>query len=77
MSDARAKRLDYRPADAHILRRLGASLIVHWDALPDDLQDQLIDQALLMEDPDGAEATLQSFETFIRKARLRDVKASA
>lgn len=68
---AEAKTVRYRDEHEHLLRRLGEALVVQWDALPDDLQDLLIDQAALVEDrePDAAHATAD-IESFIRDARV-------
>jgi hypothetical protein len=45
MTDIKAKGLKYKAGQEHILRRMGAALIIHWDDLPDALQDTVIDQA--------------------------------
>lgn len=66
---AMALTLKYKDADEHLLRRLGQALVLHWDALPDDLQDVLIDQAAAVLDRDEAPHTTSQLETFIRKAR--------
>lgn len=62
--------LKYRPADEHVLRRLGAALVMHWDQLPDELQDLLIDQAAIADDrEDGAHAQ-GDIETFLRSVKV-------
>ncbi len=46
--------LKYKETQEHLVRRLGQALVLHWDELPDDLQDVLIDQAVVVEDRDEA-----------------------
>ena len=38
------KTLKYKEAQEHLLRRLGVAMVMQWDALPDELQDLIIDQ---------------------------------
>ena len=64
-----ARTLKYRDAQEPLLRRLASALVLHWDALPDDVQDLLIDQATLVEDRDDAAHERSDFETFIRKVQ--------
>ena len=68
---AEAKTVKYRPEQEHLLRRLGEALVVQWDALPDELQDLLIDQAAVVEDreEDAPHATAD-IEDFIRDAKV-------
>jgi hypothetical protein len=64
------KTVKYRAAQEHLVRRLGEALVLHWDALPDDLQDLLIDQAAVIPDrDDGAHAT-GDIESFIRTVKV-------
>ena len=65
---AEPKTVKYRPEQEHLLRRLGEALVVQWDALPDDLQDLLIDQAAAVEDREGA--ATGDIENFIRTVRV-------
>lgn len=59
--------LKYKPVDEHLLRRLGQAVVLHWDELPDDLQDLLIDQAEVVLDRDDESAhSAAHLESFIR-----------
>jgi hypothetical protein len=58
--------LKYREADEHLLRRLGQAVVLHWDELPDALQDLLIDQAAVVVDRDEAAHQSDDIEGFIR-----------
>lgn len=64
------KTVKYRPEQEHLLRRLGEALVVQWDALPDDLQDLLIDQAAVVEDREDAPHATADIESFIRRVRV-------
>lgn len=64
------KSVRYKLADEHLLRRLGGALVVQWDALPDDLQDLIIDQAAMVEDREEAPHAARDIENFIRHAKL-------
>jgi hypothetical protein len=61
--------LKYKDAQEHLLRRLGQAVVLHWDELPDDLQDLLIDQAAVVQDREEAAHAAADIETFIRKVR--------
>lgn len=63
------KTVKYREAQEHLLRRLGGALVLQWDALPDNLQDLIIDQAALVEDRDPAPHDVGDIENFIRTAK--------
>jgi hypothetical protein len=52
-------------------------LIIHWDALPDAVQDLVIDQAVLMEDREPIAPEQQDIEIFIRTVKARDFKPAA
>jgi hypothetical protein len=67
---AESKTVKYRPEQEHLLRRLGEALVVQWDALPDDLQDLLIDQAALVDDREDAPHATADIESFIRSAKV-------
>lgn len=67
---AMALTLKYKDADEHLLRRLGQAVVLHWDELPDALQDLLIDQAeaVLDREADAPHEAAQ-IETFIRSVK--------
>ncbi len=67
---AMALTLKYKEADEHLLRRLGQALVLHWDELPDNLQDLFIDQAeaVLDREPDKTHAGAD-IESFIRSVK--------
>lgn len=65
-----AKTLKYKDVQEHLLRRLGSALVLHWDALPDNLQDLIIDQAAAVEDRDIAAHESGDIENFIRGAKV-------
>ena len=69
-AQAEFKTVKYRPEQEHLVRRLGEALVVQWDALPDELQDLLIDQAAVVEDREEAAHATGDIETFIRDARV-------
>jgi hypothetical protein len=64
------KTLKYTEAQEPMLRRLANAMVVQWDALPDAVQDLIIDQAALVEDRDGAAHEPRDIENFIRNARV-------
>ncbi len=66
---AMALTLKYKDAQEHLLRRLGQAVVLQWDALSNDLQDVLIDQAAIVADRDEAAHGVSELETFIRKVR--------
>ncbi len=61
--------LKYREQQEHLLRRLGSALVLQWDALPDELQDLIIDQAALVDDRDDAPHDASEIGSFIRNAK--------
>lgn len=69
--------LKYRERDEHLLRRLGAALVIHWDALPDELQDLLIDQAVAVQDGAEAPHAHADVETFLRNTKTMPVQPKA
>jgi hypothetical protein len=75
--DIAGKSLLYTTSQEHILRRIGAALIIHWDKLPDAIQDLVIDQAVLMEDREPIAPEQEDIETFIRTVKARDFKPAA
>ena len=64
---ALAVTLKYKAAQEHMLRRVGQAMVLHWEELPPELQDVLIDQAVMVDD---REPTSQNaLETFIRTVK--------
>jgi len=61
--------LKYASATEHFVRRLGSALVLQWDALPDSLQDLIIDQAAIVEDSSDDAHGPRDIEDFIRKAQ--------
>lgn len=61
--------LKYKEAQEHLLRRLGQAVVLHWDELPDDLQDLLIDQAAAVQDSSEGAHAAGDIETFIRSVK--------
>lgn len=72
-----ARSLRVRPAQERLVRRLGQALVLQWDALSDDLQDLLIDQAVAVDDPAGEPASAEEIETFVRAVTTVALKAKA
>lgn len=68
------KSLKYRETDEHILRRLASALILHWDAVSDDLQDLLLEQATLVGDHQRLEITQGQIEDFVRTVKAVAVR---
>ncbi|GAM98088.1 hypothetical protein U91I_01718 [alpha proteobacterium U9-1i] len=64
------KTLKYKEAQEHLLRRLGVAMVMQWDALPDELQDLIIDQAAVVEDREDAPHDVGDIENFIRAAKI-------
>jgi hypothetical protein len=71
------KTLQYTASQEHVLRRIGAALIIHWDELPDAVQDLVIDQAVLVGDREPIASGREEIETFIRTVKVRDFKPAA
>ncbi len=67
-----ARTLRVRPAQEHLVRRLGQALVLQWDALSDEMQDLLIDQAVTVDDPGGA--TAEEVESFVRTVTTMALK---
>lgn len=61
--------LKYKDAQEHLLRRLGQAVVLHWDELPDDLQDLLIDQAAAVTDRDEGPHGSHEIMSFIRSVK--------
>lgn len=64
------KTVKYNDKQEHLVRRLGSALVLQWDALPDALQDLIIDQAATVDDRDEAAHESGDIENFIRSARV-------
>jgi hypothetical protein len=69
--------LKYREQQEHLLRRLGSALVLQWDALPDDVQDLIIDQAAVVEDKSDSAHSTQDIEDFIRNAKTVAIAKSS
>jgi len=65
--EIRARILECAESDEHIVRRLGKAVVVQWDALPVDVQDQLLKQAVLMYDKQRTLQLRQKIKAFIQK----------
>ena len=48
--EIKARILECPESDEHIVRRLGKAVVVLWDQLPKQSQDQIVKQAVLMHD---------------------------
>jgi hypothetical protein len=71
------KTLKYKDTQEHLLRRLGAAMVMQWDALPDALQDLIIDQAAIVDDREDAPHDVGDIENFIRGAKIVALAKSA
>jgi hypothetical protein len=65
-----AKTLKARTADERMLISLGGALIMHWDTIPDAIQDILIDQAAIGLEDAGSPERQAELETLVRTAKL-------
>ena len=61
------KLLRYDPRDEHILRRLGAAVVMQWKALTPGMQEVLLTQATFIHDRVGGVALRETIETFVRE----------
>ena len=64
---ARALSLKYKPAQEHILRRLGQAIVLHWQELPKVVQDVMVEQAALVADRDAGDHSVRALTTFIHE----------
>jgi hypothetical protein len=64
--------LKYDPTDEHILRRLGAALVVQWDALSEPQQKIILDQATMMADRVETVQLRQQIEIFIEDHKVTE-----
>jgi hypothetical protein len=65
-----AKTLKLRPAEERLALGLGSALVLHWDRMPDVIQDLLIDQAAIVLDDAGLPNAQPDLETLIRTAKV-------
>lgn len=61
--------LKYRDGQEYLLRRIGSAIVLQWDALPDELQDLIIDQAAIIDDPSDAPHSARDIEDFVRNVK--------
>ncbi len=64
-----AMTLKLRAGDERLAIGLGSALVLHWDRIPDALQDLLIDQAAIVLDDAGAPNAQAYLETLLRTAK--------
>jgi hypothetical protein len=64
------KTVKYSVDQEHFLRRISSGILIHWDSLPSDLQDLIIDQALVVDDRHAHRPTTLEIENFIRTVKL-------
>jgi hypothetical protein len=68
--EIKARILDCPDSDEHLVRRLGKAVVVQWDRLPEDVQDLLLKQAVLMHDRHRALQLRQKIKTFIAQWKI-------
>jgi hypothetical protein len=62
-----------RPEDEHILRRLGAAVLIVWDSLSNEVQSRLVREATFMMDRETKHTSLEhQIKAFIRKHKPAD-----
>jgi hypothetical protein len=64
------KTVKYHADQEHFLRRISSGVLIHWDSLPSDLQDLIIDQAVVVDDRHTETPTTLDIENFIRTVKL-------
>ncbi len=64
------KTVRYHATQEHFLRRISSGVLIHWDSLPSDLQDLIIDQAAIVDDRHTEIPTTLDIENFIRTVKL-------
>jgi hypothetical protein len=64
------KSVRYHAGQEHFLRRIASGVLIHWDSLPGDLQDLIIDQAAMVDDAHTEVPTTLDIENFIRTVKL-------
>lgn len=60
----------YNAGQEHFMRRISSGVLIHWDSLPSDLQDLIIDQAAIVDDRHTEIPTTLDIENFIRTVKL-------
>ncbi|MGY4155645.1 hypothetical protein ACVINW_001487 [Bradyrhizobium sp. USDA 4461] len=70
MPTIKARHIRYDPSDEGLVRRLGASLAVHWDILSDMQKVMFLNQATLMADKDETVQLKEQLELFIEKHKV-------
>jgi hypothetical protein len=64
-----SRTLRYGDAQEPLLRRLGQAVVLQWDALSDEMQDLLIDQAVAVDDRDAAPVSADDVVDFVRNVK--------
>ena len=72
---ALALTLKVKPEQEHLLRRLGQALVLQWEELAPELQDALLDQAVMVDDREAA--TQSQIENFVRNVKSMAAAAPA
>jgi hypothetical protein len=67
MPTIKTRSLKYDEGEEHILRRLGGSLAVHWNTLPEINRTTLLEQAVFMHDRYPTVHLEQQIQAFIAK----------
>lgn len=57
----------YDESEAHIVRRLGWAIVEQWDNLPKAVRENLIEQAISINDQYETVELKQQIEAFVRK----------
>ena len=65
MRDESEHRLIYFEGEEPLVRRLGAALVSQWNDIPQDVQDSLIERAILVMDEDQSEHLAEQLRRFI------------
>ncbi|SEQ85040.1 hypothetical protein SAMN05216548_10889 [Faunimonas pinastri] len=68
--DVRISDIEYFRDEEHILRRLACALVVHWDQLPWNVQEELIGSAASMMNTVEVPACGEEIREFIANHRL-------
>ena len=76
-SRAEERDADFAQDEGLILRRLGAAVIMQWNALPKKLRKQLFDSASCMRDPPETGALKGQIARFLHKHKNDDVERPA
>ncbi len=45
MDEIKPQKMEFPENEMHVVRRLGKSLILHWDSIPESVQKHLLQQA--------------------------------